>query len=301
MTVETPVSLFIYKRPNHTAKVLERIEKANPQLLLVVGDGPKNSAEEEKCRKTRELVEDVSSDVEVRTNFAAENLGLRERFVSGLRWVFEQTDEAIILEDDTLPDPSFFSFCDELLEQYRGDNRVWDIAGSNHLGTWKRDGYDYHFSHYGGIWGWATWRESWEEYDPNMELWESETVRDRIRDVLSDDDQYRYAKRVYEDTKTENIDTWDYQWGFSRHRNNGLSVVPSENLVKNIGFDQTATHTTDPSHGFARKETSSLSPPLSHPPFIAPDMEYDREIHNLRNTRSLPKRIVDMLTQKVRD
>ncbi|WP_144426075.1 glycosyltransferase family protein [Halanaeroarchaeum sulfurireducens] len=299
MTTKTPVALFIYKRPKHTEKVLKQIRKANPQLLLVIADGPRNESEHRKCKETRRLVEEVEYDFEVRTNFASKNLGLRKRFESGLEWIFEQTEEAIILEDDTFPHPSFFTFCENLLEYYRDDRRVWDISGSNHLGKWQRNGYDYHFSHYGGIWGWATWRDSWKEYNSEMDLWKSDIVKDRIRDVIANDKHYQYTNRVYDETRAGVIETWDYQWGFSRHRNNGLSVVPSKNLVRNIGFDETATHTTDSTPEFAEDDIFELSLPLSHPPFVAPDRGYDQRFHNLRNTRSVPRRIFDAINDKI--
>jgi hypothetical protein len=298
MNIRTPVALFIYKRPAHTEQVLEQIRNANPELLLVIADGPADETDREACQQTRELITESQYPFEVRSNFASTNLGLRERFDTGLEWVFNQTDEAIILEDDTLPQPSFFRFCEEMLEHYRGDNRVWDIGGSNHLGKWNRDEYDYHFSYYGGIWGWATWRESWEEYDANMELWDLMAVRDRIRDVIADDTQYEYVKKLYDETRNGGIETWDYQWGFARHRNNGLSVVPSVNLVENIGFDETATHTANEEHGLSVKETGKLSFPLNHPPFIAPDREYDRQFHELRK-RSLPRRALDAIKRRL--
>ncbi|WEL20539.1 Glycosyl transferase family 2 [Halorhabdus sp. BNX81] len=251
------------------------------------------------CEKTRRQITENEFRFDVKTNFATENLGLKKRFSTGLEWIFEQSSEAIILEDDTVPSISFFKLCDILLEYFRGDNRVWDISGSNYLDTWKRNGYDYHFSLYGGIWGWATWRESWEEYDKTMERWNEEIIKSRVRDVINDADQYRYLKRVYDKTESGELDTWDYQWGFARHRNNALSVVPSKNLVENIGFDETATNTTNPSHGFANKDTYEMSFPLNHPPFVAPDREYDQRFHELRQTRSKPRRLLDAMATRL--
>jgi hypothetical protein len=113
--------------------------------------------------------------------------------------------------------------------------------------------------------------------------------------VICDDEQYQYQKEVFDRTMQGEIDTWDYQWGFAKNRNNGLSVVPSKNLVKNIGFDETATHTKNTNHGFANKDTFELSFPLDHPPFIAPDRDYDSQFHDLRKGRSLPSRLIDKL------
>jgi hypothetical protein len=298
--LSTPVVIFIYDRPDHTKKVLTEIDKADPPLLFVVADGAANHNTQIRCQKTRDLIGEVEFDCEVKRNFADENLGIRKRFSTGLNWVFNQTPEAIILEDDTVPKQSFFRYCDVLLDRFRNDKRVMEITGRNQLETWEQENYDYHFSYYGGIWGWATWRDAWTEYNEEMTLWDSEVVRKRIQDVISSDDQFKYIENIYDRTASGKINTWDYQWGFARHRNNGLSIVPSKNLIKNIGFDETGTHTTDPSHGFANKDTYELSFPLNHPPFVAPDREYDRQFHQLRNTRSVPKRIFDFIRKKIR-
>jgi len=294
-SAETPVCLFIYNRPEHTSRVVDTIANASPPLMLVIADGPASDADKDLCERTRAEITDRDFDFEVRTNFASFNLGLPERFTTGLNWVFEQVTEAIILEDDIVPTQSFFQYCDILLDHFREDERVMEITGRNQLGRWKRSEYDYHFSHYGGIWGWATWRDAWKEYDQRMELWDQDIVRDRIRDVLADDSQYRYVERVYDKTKQGEISSWGYRWGFARNRNHGLSAVPAKNLIKNIGFGEGATNTTNTAHKFANKETYEMSFPLTHPPFVAPDREYDRRFHELRQTRSKPRRILDAL------
>jgi glycosyltransferase involved in cell wall biosynthesis len=285
--LDTPVAVFLYNRPEHAERVLGRIRDAEPPLLLVIADGPDpdNEIDEQRCEQTRSLVTDREYPFRVRTNFAPENLGLRERFSTGLDWVFNRVSEAIILEEDTVPEPSFFHFCEEMLDRFRDDERVMEITGRNQLETWERDGYDYHFSYYGGIWGWATWRDAWEEYDAEMELWSDETVRERIRDLIADDEQFRYLRRIYDRTYRGQIETWDYQWGFARHRNGALSVVPARNLISNIGFGEQSTNTKNTSSGFADKTTMNLDFPLEHPPFVAPDREYDRRFHRLRPDR----------------
>ncbi|MBV0900406.1 glycosyltransferase family 2 protein [Haloarcula salina] len=294
-TLDKPIALFIYNRPSHTDQVLNRIKQVKPPKLLVVADGPKNKSDQEMCRQTRQLISQRECQFPVEKNFASTNLGLPDRFTTGLDWVFDKVPEAIILEDDIIPEPSFFRFCQVLLDRFRDDNRVMEITGRNQLERWKSGEYDYHFSYYGGIWGWATWREDWEKYEQEISLWNDTTVKNRIRDVIADEDQFRYLQRIYDMTQSDEINSWAYRWGFARHINNGLSVVPSKNLVKNIGFGEGATNTTSTSNGFANKETYEMSFPLTHPPFVAPDREYDRRFHELRQTRSKPRRILDAL------
>lgn len=281
---KTPVAFFIFNRPGKTKRVLERISDVQPPELLVVADGPRegNTMDERDCERTREIVrEGVDWECDVQRNYAETNLGLHERFKTGLRWVFETTPEAIILEDDCLPDDSFFTFCDVMLEEYRDDERVMDISGTNNLGTWKDDRQDYHFSYSGSIWGWATWRRSWEKYEPEMEHWTDPEARQRFRDVIANESQADYLEYIYQQTYEE-LDTWDYPWGFSRQLNSSLSVVPSRNLVANIGFDETATNTVDEDAEFADVPVFSHEFPVETRDYVAVDRGYDIQLHKMR-------------------
>jgi hypothetical protein len=301
--LETPVALFVFNRPGKTKQVLDQIAAVKPSTLLVVADGPRDShpTDEEKCRRTRTVINNnVDWECEIKRNYSDHNLGLTERFVTGLRWIFESVKEAIILEDDCIPSESFFRFCQEMLDEYRSDERVMEITGTNHLGEWKNDRQDYHFSLYGSIWGWATWRSSWEWYDPEMQLWEEPEIRDRIADVIADEGQFEYVERVYKQTYKGEIDTWDYAWGFARHRNSALSVVPSRNLITNIGFGAEATHTDNEDSELAELPRYELDFPISWNEFLAIDREYDKRFHKIRisNRRFRPE--LDVLA-KFRD
>ena len=162
--LRTPVALLIFNRPDTTERVFNAVAKARPSKLLVVADGPRDSrpGEAARCEQTRAIIKRVDWDCEVITNFADRNMGCKLRVSSGIDWIFEQVEEAIILEDDCLPDPSFFRFCDEMLERYRDNERVGMVSGGNlqfgrHRGTGS-----YYFSKYTHIWGWASWRRAWK-------------------------------------------------------------------------------------------------------------------------------------------
>lgn len=280
--LSTPVALFIFNRPHKTAEVVDQITAVEPSTLLIVADGPRENHPEDpsRCEHARSVVEEaVEWDCDLRWNVADENLGLKRRFVTGLEWIFEQEQEAIILEDDCVPSESFFRFCSEMLDEYRHDERIMDIAGSNHLGEWKSDRQDYHFSLYGGIWGWATWRRAWEWYDPEMELWEDSEVRQRVRDVIAVDDQADYIEYIFDKVYEGEIETWDYQWGFARYINSALSIVPSRNLVSNIGFDDDATNTDAEDSDLSAIPRNDLDFPIDRQKYVAVDREYDRRFH----------------------
>lgn len=284
-SLDTPVAFFIFNRPEKTERVFERIAEIQPPEFLIVADGPRPDQPDDQalCEETRAVVDEgVDWDCRVLRNYADENLGIRKRFSTGLEWVFDEVSESIILEDDCVPNQSFFRFCDTMLDRYRGDERVMDVTGQNVVGDWHSDRQDYLFSHFGGVWGWATWRRAWELYDPEMTLWDNPLVRDRLRDVIADRRLYGYLKHIYQRTYEGEIETWDYQWRFARNINSALTVVPAKNLVTNIGFDGAATHTTSIRSPLAGQEPHELKFPVDHPEFVAVDRGYDREFFKLR-------------------
>ena len=169
--MNTPVVLLIYNRPDLTARVFAKIARARPARLLVVADGPKDAADAVKCQLARAVTDKIEWDCCVDRDYAAENLGCKRRVSSGLDWAFSIVEEAIILEDDCLPDITFFPFCEELLCRYRKDERIGHISGDNFCKDSDRTPYSYSFSRYTNNWGWATWRRSWQQYDVDMKLW----------------------------------------------------------------------------------------------------------------------------------
>jgi hypothetical protein len=171
--LRTPVAFIIFNCPETTDRVFEQIAKAKPSKLLVIADGPRENSpgEAERCAAVRSIIDNVDWDCEVLTNYSDVNLGCKRRIASGLDWVFDTVEEAIILEDDCLPDPTFFRFCDELLEKYRDDERITMISGDNFQFDRKKTDSSYYFSRDPHIWRWASWRHVWKNYDVDMQLW----------------------------------------------------------------------------------------------------------------------------------
>jgi len=273
----TPVALLVFNRPDTTARVFAAIRQARPPQLLVIADGPRAGRAEDgaRCAEVRRIVSGVDWPCQVQHNFSDANLGCRQRVASGIDWVFSRVEEAIILEDDCLPDPSFFRFCQELLERYRDDPRVTSICGANHLGSWKADTQSYHFSLYGGIWGWATWRRSWQFYDIDIPHWRDPQTRRRIRDVLGGGTLYRQRAAEFDRVAAGKVDTWDYQWSFAQLMQSGLTLTSAVNLVSNIGFNAEATHTVNPDNSFAAIPALTCRFPLQENTLIAADSGYD--------------------------
>jgi hypothetical protein len=293
--LQTPVAFFIFRRPDTTRLVFDAIAKARPERLFVVADGPRHANEEALCAATRTIIQTVDWDCEVLTNYADTNLGLKRRISSGLDWVFEQVEQAIILEDDCLPDPAFFPFCTELLEKYRDDARVMHISGDNFLPDHFAHQASYFFSRYAYVWGWATWRRAWQKFDGELTLWKDAAVRARVLDQFASPQERQFWTTVWQQTSAGQINTWDYPWAFTCRALGGWAVVPSVNLVSNIGFGPTATHTPLES-GFGFVPRGSLAFPLIHPPTVAPDSAADAALGRLVLVRPpLRKRIVHRL------
>jgi hypothetical protein len=242
----TPVALFIFNRPDTTERVFEAVRQARPERLLIVADGPRDTrpGEAARCEATRAIVDRVDWECRVSTNYANANLGCKRRITSGLQWVFEQTEEAIILEDDCLPAPSFFSFCQTLLERYRHDERVLLIGGDNFLGARARNTDSYYFSKYTFIWGWASWRRALQRYDAEMKTWPAYLAAGRLHEDCSNSAERRYWQSRFNAAYTGRVDTWDYQLLYACWYHRMLAIAPEKNLVSNIGFSPAATHVT---------------------------------------------------------
>jgi hypothetical protein len=296
----TPVAFFIFNRPDTTARVFEAIRRAAPPRLLIVADGPRpgRPGETEQCAAARAVVAGVDWPCQVSHNFSESNLGCRSRVSSGLDWVFETVEEAIILEDDCLPHPSFFRFCQELLERYRDDRRVMTISGNNHLFGRKDVTDSYYFSRYPHIWGWACWRRSWQLYDADMAQWPQ--VRDAGGlEASFPPRQARYWRYVFEAVRRGEIDTWDYQLTFSCLLNQALCITPTVNLVSNLGFGAGATNTTD-SCRLAELAAEPMDFPLRHPAHLVGDVRSDRETERIVFSHPLGLRVRTWLGEMLR-
>ncbi len=274
--LKTPVCFIIFNRPDTTEKVFQAIRQAKPSQLFVVADGARNNkiGEAEKCLATRAIIDQVDWECEVLTNYSEVNLGCRKRVSSGLDWVFSQVEEAIILEDDCLPDPSFFRFCEELLEKYRYEPKIMLISGQNIQFGQKRRDYSYYFSRYNHCWGWASWKRAWQYYDNEMKLWTKVRDENWLFDILQDPQAFRYWEATFQ-AMYEGYDTWDYPWLFACYINQGLSILPNINLVSNIGFGKEGTHATDSNSILANIPVEEMQFPLKHPPFIIRDTQAD--------------------------
>lgn len=276
--MKTPVVLIIFRRPDKTLQLLEKIRQVKPSKLFVICDAPRPEKpdEYEKCEKSRSIIDTVDWDCEVIKNYAETNLGSFRRIPSGLDWVFKQVEEAIILEDDCLPDVTFFQFCEELLEYYKNDQRIMAISGDNFQLGKQRTQDSYYFSRYTHSWGWATWKRAWKHFDMEMNAWPEVRDKQLLRSILDNDRDVKYWTSILQDTYDSKIQAWDYRWTFTTWLQNGLTILPNVNLISNIGFGEGATHTVSTKNPFINLPTQSMSFPLQHPSFVIRDSVADK-------------------------
>lgn len=273
--LSTPVLLLIFNRPDTTQQVFNEIRKAEPKELFVAADGPRkdNPTDERLCQEARNIISQVDWECNVHTLFREENLGCKVAVSSAIDWFFSEVEEGIILEDDCVPDQSFFPFCQELLEYYRDDERIMMIAGTNFLFNRVDIEESYFFSRYYPIWGWATWRRAWSLYDINMREWPKFSMKKYIYKIYSNKKISILLENMFKETYKGNINTWDIQWLFTCIVNNGLSICPKYNLISNVGILGEHSQNASKFHMMPRKKIDPYY--LIHPKNIFPNFELD--------------------------
>ena len=291
---DVPILLIVFNRPQTTEKIFERIRQLKPQKLFVAADAPRPHKDQDEflCQKVRQLATNVDWDCEVKTLFQPQNLGCGKAPAQAISWFFSHVEEGIILEDDCLADITFFRYCAEMLEKFRHDPRIFMVSGTNYVQNWHQDTQSYHFSFYGSCWAWATWRRAWQFFDYQIPLWANPQTAHLIAHQVAHQAYFElYLRPVYQKTfqNPDAVSWWDYQWSFVRYLQSGLAVVPSQNLVKNIGFEADATHTNAASPDpFVNLPTYSLGFPLQHNPCIVADRLYEQEIYKVLCPPVLP-------------
>jgi len=287
--MDTPAVILFFNRPDFLRQLISRLAEVKPKKLYLVCDGPRQDkvGEKEAVEECRSLFENLDWDCEIRRNYSDVNLGCRDRIISGLDWVFEQEERAIILEDDCIPIVDFFPFAEAMLERYKGNNQIFSIGGSNQRPQLSNPSYDVVFSKYSLCWGWATWRRAWTLMDRHLLQLPDAKKKHLFKKWLGSWRAELYWSYILKDDPT----VWDYSWTFTGFIHQGLHVLPSKCLIDNIGImDPNATHTTFNPYDLpiiAKSFPSSYRVPTQ----VEPDLIYNKWMEDHFYSRALIPRI----------
>lgn len=276
----TPILFLIFNRPDTTKQVFERIREIKPTKLYVAADGASEDkpGELDRCKETRAIIDQVDWACEVKTLFRDKNLGCKIAVSEAITWFFEQEEYGVILEDDCLPDLSFFPFCEELLIRYKDDDRIGHIGGNNFFPGIVNTSLSYDFCSFSHIWGWASWRRVWKNYDVNFRYWgEAEKDKNKRNSLFTSlREKIYFSSAITDAVEGRNgINTWDTQYFFMLRTQHQLSIYPSVNLVTNIGVgDANGTHTTKKNERVCIP-LKQIFFPLTHPSYILSNCEID--------------------------
>lgn len=274
------VLFLVFNRPETTARVFAAIREARPPRLYVAADGPRPDRPTElaNCARVREIALAVDWPCEVQTLLRETNLGCRRAVEEALDWFFTREQMGIVLEDDCLPSQSFFRFCEQLLVRQRDNSRLFSISGSNFQGGHLRGDFSYYFSKHFHCWGWASWRRAWQAYR-SANTPDAKSLA-RGMSHLGDGNKLfaSYWRQIADSSNRREIDSWAYRvtlhcWACGGTPDEWLHVIPQRNLVANIGFGESSTHTRGTETYTA---ASHLDFPLRHPSQLLRDTAADR-------------------------
>ena len=282
--IDIAVYLNFFNRPDTFKHVFEAIRKAKPSKLFLSCDGPRKGRkdDEKSIAECQKIAENIDWVCEVHKNYSKENLGCGMRMKSGIDWAFEYVDRLLVFEDDCVPSQDFFPFCEELLEKYKDDNRIYMINAMNHLIEYKDTPNSYFFGP-ACCWGWATWKRAWKQMDYNMEFIEDEYSMKCV------ERKYPFYKNAYREGKQKSailksgarLTAWTYQSGMASALQSQMAIVPSVNLITNIGLTADSTHAVGNIKKLSRKTRGYFNAPLiqmkfplRHPEYVVEDWNY---------------------------
>lgn len=302
---QNAILLLFFNRLDTTLATLEQIAKVQPKRIYLAADGGRNETEKEHIATLRtSVLRHITWKCEIHTRFLNANLGCKMAVSSAISWFFSQEKQGIILEDDCLPTLSFFRFCDELLERYKYEEKIFMISGWSALDFAKNASVetlhpkaqlqdDYFFSKYPHIWGWAGWARAWQKYQLEFSDFESEfNTLDNFYSVK----EKRYWYKIFKTYSQGKINTWGYPFTYSIWKHKGLCIYPKNNMITNIGFNRNdATHTTGESK-FATMPSYDIVFPLKHPNSTQRNKQLDAaNFEIIFDVSPLHKRIVNKI------
>ena len=288
---DAPVLLITFNRADNTRKVFEKIKEAKVNKLYIANDAPRpgNKDDEDNRNKIKDLLKEIDWECDLYTLFHEKNQGNGFGPVAAINWIFETEEKAIILEDDCVPSLPFFDYCNHCLSKFENDERIWMISGRSHHPNhpiFKK--YDYIFSRYAHTWGWATWKRCWAKFDMNLTEWPDFYEDGGFKNVflskkighLKNKEFLKYVKKP--------INDWDSRWGFTININSGFGIVPSKNMIENIGYFGIHTKGKTKTHMLKASDTYRI---VNEPKFIVINRDYE-DYHYKNHIKKAKKNIL---------
>jgi hypothetical protein len=295
--MNVPVLCIVFNRPRETQILVDTLLKANVGPIYFSCGGPRGEQDEDSVNAVRSIITDAPWTVDIRTRFQDKNLGCRRNIIDAIDWILSIHDFAIILEDDVIPEPSFFPYCIEMSQRFSNENSIMMITGLNELGHYSPRGGSY-FCTTGGTWGWGTWARAWELMDRDFRILDKEGAAENLSWYRTHiPRQVNRVLKGYEATKRGLVDTWDYEWALTRMSLRGFSIAPASNLISNIGTGKNATHTRKLTA--LTPPTAPLTFPLVHTPINQPEWEYLLNVE-AKNHKNIVQQNLNMLRLRIR-
>lgn len=235
--MQIPILLLVYNRYEGTEKLIKILNKIKPKKIYIAADGPKlnNIIDIANCSRVRKLFDKINWRCKIYKKYNNYNLGCKESITRSLNWFFSKVKEGIVLEDDCLPNKSFFRFCNVMLKKYRYNNKIFCISGSNYSKNTKIKS-SYYFSKYPHCWGWASWRRAWKYNETNISFWPKYKKTDIWKKLHTNYIEKIYWEKIFNTTYNNNFNSWAYPWTLSVWKKNGLTIIPKKNFITNIGI-----------------------------------------------------------------
>lgn len=280
--IDVPVLCIFFIRDDCFAKSFEAVRQARPSKLLLWQDGPRNEKDMEGIMKCRQIAENIDWNCEVYRCYNEKNYGCDPSTFYSHKWAFSLVDKCIILEDDVVPNQSFFKYCKELLDKYENDTRINKICGMNQVKNFNCPD-SYFFSSTGSVWGWATWKRVADTWEENYEFLYNEYAMKTLLALRNKKEQIKYHSTCLEH-KNNGVPHWETVESYARFMNNQLCIIPSVNLVQNVGLGENSTHSNLSLSDLPEDlrevfycNSNEIEFPLKHPKYVFENITYRQQ------------------------
>ena len=242
MLFDIPILLILFNRPEKTQQLSDVIKKIKPRYLYVCCDGPRNNNTHDikLCSDVRKIFDKIDWECNFNKIYNEKNKSCKINVIESINWFFKNEEKGIILEDDCIPDLTFFNFCKILLEKYEFNEHIMQINGHcNNQSSPNNE--TYYFSKLNSTWGWATWKRAWNKFTTKMDDFVEKKNTKAINLFYQNNDISEWMQKYFEKTFNGEDKIWSLNWAYCILKSDGLTISPFKNLVYNSGFDGSGT------------------------------------------------------------